>query len=70
MIDSRVFQSSMIQSGSYDSDKQILEVTFVNGDTYIAEQVPPIVWQGLKRATSPGRYFHQSLKPLYGFTKS
>ena len=71
MRDGKVFQSSMIQSGSYDSATQTLELTFMNGDVYTAEDVPPSVWEALKQASSPGRHFHQVLRPLgFNFTKS
>ena len=71
MNDHKVFQSSMIQSGSYDSETGTLELHFTSGDTYTAQDVPPSVWQGLKQASSPGRHFHQVIRPLgFNFTKS
>ena len=70
MTERKVFQSSMIQEGSYDSDTQTLEVTFTNGVTYAAEGVPPASWEGLKQASSPGRYYHQALGPLFNFQRT
>ena len=69
-VDRKVFQSSMLESGSYDSDTQTLTITFANGQSYQAEDVPASVWQGLRQASSPGRHFHKEVKPLYNFTKT
>ena len=69
-VDRRVFQSSMLESGWYDSESQTLAITFANGQTYQAQDVPPSVWQGLKQANSPGRHFHKEVKPLFNFTKA
>ena len=66
----RVFQFSMIQEGSYDPEARTLEITFINGQTYQAEDVPQVVWDGLKQATSPGRHFRQAIRPLFNFRKS
>jgi hypothetical protein len=67
--DHKVFQSSMLEKGYYDSESQTLTVTFANGATYMAQDVPPSVWTGLKGASSPGRYFHREVKPYYNFTE-
>lgn len=66
----RVFQSSMIQEGTYDPQEKTLSITFINGQTYQAEDVPPVVWQGLKQAVSPGRHFREAIRPLFNFQKS
>lgn len=66
----KVFQSSMLEKGSYNSDTQTLEVTFASGVSWVAQDVPPSVWAGLKQASSPGRYYHREVKPYYSFTEA
>lgn len=69
MSESRVFQSSNIQAGDYDPEARTLKITFTNGQDYVATDVPPVVWEGLKQATSPGRHFRESIRPLFNFQK-
>jgi KTSC domain len=69
-LDHKVFQSSMLERGSYNSDTQSLQVTFANGHTYEAQDVPASVWQALKQASSPGRHYHREVKPYYNFTET
>jgi len=70
MMDRKVFQSTMLQEGVYDSETQELKITFVNGTTYNYQEVPAGVWDDLKTAGSPGKFFNQEVKPLFTFTKS
>lgn len=69
-LDHKVFQSSMLERGTYNSDTQTLEITFSNGSTYLGEGIPPSVWAGLKGASSPGSFYHREVKPYYLFTES
>lgn len=60
-----VFQSSNLLSGRYDPQTHTLTLVFGNGSTYEYASVPDEVWFRLVSATSPGRYFHASVRPNY-----
>lgn len=57
--------SSSIQSCDYDDDNQILTVTFVRGKSYQYEDVPKSIYEDLKDAESPGKYFQSYIKNVY-----
>lgn len=57
--------SSSIQSCDYDDENKILTVTFVRGKSYQYADVPRPVYEDLKDAESPGRYFQSYVKNVY-----
>ena len=68
-MEQKVFQSGHLQSGSFDPETGTMTITFANGQTYIGKDVPPVMWKGLSQATSPGSFFHSSLKPMIKFER-
>ena len=55
--------STLIDSATYDAEKQELTLTFAtNGKSYVYIDVPPEKWQALQAAKSAGKYFHANLK--------
>ena len=62
MKESVDFSSSNLESGEYDPDEQLLTITFQSGGTYEYTNVPQAIWEGLRKASSPGGYFHRSIK--------
>lgn len=58
--------STALRSASYNSDTQVLTVSFRSGQDYTFEGVPEDVANGLRDAQSPGSYFHQNIKGVYG----
>lgn len=57
--------SSSIAACDYDDEKQILTVEFVRGKSYQYADVPKPVYEDLKDADSPGRFFQQYIKPVF-----
>lgn len=49
--------SSVIRRFSYDEAARRLRLTFVSGDVYDYDDVPPEVAEGLAQAPSKGRFF-------------
>lgn len=67
MIEQTTFSSTMLASGEYDTDTGDLEIEFArDGSTYSYPGVPATVWKALQAAASPGRYFAQNIKDVYG----
>lgn len=63
---SRPLRSSMIAAAGYDPDTRTLEIEFTSGRTYTHPGVPPHVYENLLAAESPGRYYNQNIKGVYG----
>lgn len=63
---SRPLRSSMIEAAGYDPDTRTLEIEFTGGRSYTFPNVPPDVYESLLGAESPGRYFNQQIKGVYG----
>lgn len=59
-------RSSAIASFDYDEDTRRLDVAFTNGRTYSHEDVPPEVVEEFAASSSPGRFYNQSVKGVYG----
>lgn len=57
--------SNSIQSCDYDDENQVLTITFVRGKSYKYADVPKPVYEDLKDAESPGRYFQSYIKNVY-----
>ena len=61
--------SSTLLSVGYDSDTQILEVEFINGNVYEYKNVPQIVYENLMSAPSCGSYFSREISKAYSYSK-
>ncbi len=72
MNETKIFISSTVQSGSYNSESKVLTITFkgaITGKTkdYEYANVPPEVWEGMKAAESVGRYLVSNVKDIYSY---
>lgn len=61
--------SSVISAIDYSHDYEQLTIEFNNGSTYEYYNVPLSVWEGLKGASSKGRYFNAEILGVYKFSK-
>lgn len=60
------YGSSNLESAEYDDEERTLSITFRRtGETYTYQGVPPLAWQGLLGAPSPGRYFREFIKDRF-----
>jgi len=57
--------SSSLASCDYDDEKCILTIQFVRGKEYQYADVPKPVYEDLKDAESPGKYFLAYIKNVY-----
>jgi KTSC domain len=64
-IKTEQLKSTALASATYDDETKDLDVTFTSGNTYTHRNVPVEIWEGLVGASSPGRYWHSSLKDQY-----
>ena len=58
-------QSTALRSATYDDEREQLSLTFASGEVFDFEGIPQDVFDGLRNATSPGRYYHQFIKDQY-----
>lgn len=56
----------MIASAGYDPETRRMEIEFRSGRTYTFEEVPLDVYESLLASDSPGRYFNDNIKGVYG----
>jgi len=61
--------SSVIRAFDYDAGKHALDVTFVTGRHYRYHAVPPRIAEGMRGATSKGRYFNARIRDHFAFTR-
>lgn len=61
--------SSVIRRFDYDAARRRLSVTFTSGDRYDYEAVPPAVADGLRAASSRGRYFSENIRDRFAFER-
>lgn len=61
--------SSVIRRFHYDASRRRLSVTFTSGDRYDYEAVPPEVADGLRAASSKGRYFSDHIRDRFAFVR-
>lgn len=57
--------SSVIQGISHDPETDTLTIHFHQGRKYTFVGVPENVVEQLIESESPGRFFHQGIKPYY-----
>ncbi len=58
-------RSESLLSCDYNEDEKILTITFKRGKTYKYGDVPKPIYEDLKDAESPGKFFQQYIKPVY-----
>lgn len=58
-------RSTALASFEYDDETQTLEITFVNGQSYTYEAVPPDIPAALATASSPGRFYNTFIKDAF-----
>lgn len=62
--------SSVIKRSEYDPERRVLTIWFVpSGRAYDYRDVPPRVYDRLRRATSKGRFFNAHIRDHYPFTQ-
>ena len=61
--------SSVIRRFSYDEPRRRLRVTFVSGDVYEYDGVPPEVNAAFRDAFSKGRFFGPNIRDRYPFRR-
>ncbi len=61
--------SSVIRRFDYDASRRRLRVTFISGDIYDYDAVPPEVAEGLRAAPSKGRYFGPNIRDSYVYRR-
>lgn len=64
-METATFNSSNLDSGTYDPDSRVLTITFNTGATYEYSDVPPSVWSELCNAASAGSYFSAYIRNEY-----
>lgn len=57
--------SSSIAACDYDDENNVLTVEFVRGKSYQYADVPYSVYEDLKDAESPGKYFQSYIRNVY-----
>lgn len=62
-------KSSNLKFVGYSPEKQILEIEFHNGSVYQYEDVSKNTYQALLDAPSKGKYFNESIKGKFKFSK-
>jgi lysyl-tRNA synthetase class 2 len=61
--------SSVIRQFSYDEAGRRLTITFTSGDVYAYARVPPMIFEGLRTASSKGRFFSARIRDRYPFER-
>jgi hypothetical protein len=61
--------SSVIRRFDYDEPRRRLRVTFVSGDVYEYEGVPPEVNRAFRKAFSKGRFFGPNIRDRYPYRR-
>lgn len=59
--------SSLVKAGCHEDG--ILTLELVNGQRFEYHNVPADVFEKLKNAPSPGKFFNQKIKPRYRCAK-
>lgn len=61
--------SSNIEAIGYSPIDKKLRVDFLNGTSYVYDNVPQNVAQGLQDASSHGQYFNTNIRNAYAYTQ-
>jgi len=59
------FNSTAIADATYDTDTQVMQVTFTSGKTYTHEMVPEAEWDRFCAASSAGSYYGSNIRGRY-----
>lgn len=64
-------RSTAIRAVAYDKNRQILQIEFVKGGTYLYFNVPELIFEGLTSpfTQSKGRYFWNNIRGQYSFRR-
>lgn len=65
MVDLVPVKSSALTHVGYDDEKSQLHAVFPGGATYIYNDVPREVYDGLHKAESVGKYFSANIRSTY-----
>ena len=63
-------ESSNVSRFAYNSESQVLTVEFKNGGTYNYFDVPEIVFEQIKSASSKGQFLAQQIKGSYRYARA
>ncbi|WP_053956470.1 KTSC domain-containing protein [Inediibacterium massiliense] len=61
--------SNNVSSIVYDSEKEVLEITFVSGETYRHHGVPKSVYDSLIHSQHIGYYLNYFIRTTYPYIK-
>jgi hypothetical protein len=62
--------STNIKSVGYDPERQVLEIEFQGGSVYQYFEIPEHIFDALRSAVSPGKFFEVSIKKAgYRFSR-
>jgi lysyl-tRNA synthetase class 2 len=62
-------ESSAIREIEYDRTRRRLQVTFVSGERYVYDRVPPGAHRALIQAESKGRHFQAEIRDRYPYAR-
>jgi hypothetical protein len=62
-------ESSNLAGFDYVKDRQVLVVEFKNGGRYNYFDVPEVVFEQMKVATSKGQFLAQNVKNIYRYAR-
>lgn len=69
MNDWQPVSSSHLSRVRYDEKSRTLEVEFQDGQHYQYFDVPRRTYDGLMRASSHGKYFHENIRESFRYTR-
>jgi len=62
-------KSTSLRAASYDTLKENLRVSFINGNIYEYKSVPSTMFTKFRLAKSQGKFFNQNISKSYNFRK-
>jgi hypothetical protein len=60
-------ESSTLEEIGYDESSQEMTLVFVGGETYVYEEVPPMVYEGLRETSSKGQFFNKWIRDRFEY---
>jgi hypothetical protein len=60
-------RSNTIEAVGYDPTNQILEITFISGETYQHDGVPQSIYDNLIHSSDLGYYLHYYIRNTYPY---
>lgn len=61
-MERRPLKSTTLRGAGYDAVNRVLEIEFSSGDVYQYLSVPLVIYEGLMRAPSAGKYHAKAIK--------